>query len=77
MRLPGLRFRHFPPLLSPQLDGSILSVRAGSSKEKTPEGACGGLPGSGPGHREMSRKVLLAETEGFEPSIQVLAQMLP
>lgn len=51
--------------------------REGPAQEKTPEGPCGGLPGFGPGHCEMPREVLLAETEGFEPSIQVLAQMLP
>ena len=51
--------------------------REGPAQEKTPEAACGGLPGLIPGHCGMLREVLLAETEGFEPSIQVLAQMLP
>lgn len=51
--------------------------REGPAQEKTPEGPCGGLPGLIPGQFGMSRENLLAETEGFEPSIQVLAQMLP
>lgn len=51
--------------------------REGPAKEKTPEGPCGGLPGFVLGRCGMSREDLLAETEGFEPSIQVLAQMLP